>query len=52
MVKLFTNEKETKRAIKAAVDQYEIYRNNTLAKHKRSRKNRAQNKRVKLRGNS
>jgi len=49
---LFTNEKETKRAIKAAVDQYEIYRNNTLAKHKRSRKNRAQNKRAKLRGNS
>ena len=52
MVKLFTNEKETRRAIKAAVDQYEICRNNTLAKHKRSRKNRAQNKRAKLRGNS
>ena len=53
MGKLFTNEKENKRAIKAAVDQYEIHRrNNTLAKHKRSRKNRAQNKRAKLRGNS
>ena len=51
-MKLFTNQKETNRAIKAAVDQYEIYRHNTLAKHKRSRKNRAQNKRVKLRGNS
>jgi len=52
MGNLFTNEKETKRAIKAAVDQYEIYRNNTLTKHKRDRKNRAQNKRAKLRGNS
>jgi len=49
---LFTNEKEIKRAIKAAVDQYEICRNNTLAKHKRSRKNRAQNKRTQLPGNS
>ena len=49
---LFTNQKETKRAIQAAVDQYEIHRRYTLAKHKRSRKNRAQNKRVKLRGNS
>ena len=29
MVKLFENEKETKRAIKAAVDQYEIYRHYT-----------------------
>jgi len=52
MVKLFTNEKETKQAIKAAVDQYEIYRNNTLAKHQRTRKNRTQNKRAKLPGNS
>ena len=52
MVKLFENEKETKRAIKAAVDQYEIHRHYTLAKHKRSRKNRAQNKRTQLRGNS
>ena len=52
MGKLFTNEKETKRAIKAAVDQYEIHRRYTLAKHKRSRKNRAKNKRAKLRGNS
>ena len=49
---LFTNEKETKQAIQAAVDQYEIYRRYTLAKHKRGRKNRAQNKRAKLRGNS
>ena len=52
MVNLFTNEKETKRAIKAAVDQYEIHRRYTLAKHKRGRKNRAQNKRTKLRGDS
>jgi len=49
---LFTNEKETKRAIKVAVDQYEIHRRYTLAQHKRSRKNRAQNKRAKLPGNS
>ena len=52
MGNLFTNEKETKRAIKAAVDQYEIHRRYTLAKHKRSRKNRAKNKRAKLRGDS
>jgi len=52
MGNLFTNEKEIKRALKAAVDQYEIYRNNTPAKHKRGRKNRAQNQRVKLRGTS
>ena len=53
MGKLFTNEKETRRAIKAAVDKYnEIYRNNTLTKHKRGRKNRAQNRRTQLRGNS
>ena len=51
MGELFTNEKEIKRAIKAAVDQYEIYRHNTSVKHKRRRKNRAQNKRAKLRGN-
>jgi len=50
MVKLFTNEKEIKRAIKAAVDQYEIYRNNTPIKHKRGRKNQAQNYRAQLRG--
>jgi len=50
MVKLFTNEKEIKRAIKAAVDQYEIHRRYTLAKHKRSRKNRAQTYGAKLRG--
>ena len=37
MVNLFTNEKETRRAIQAAVDQYEIYINYTLAKHERSR---------------
>ena len=52
MVNLFTNEKEIKRAIKSAVDQYEIYRNNTLTKHKRGRKNRAKNKRTQLRGDS
>jgi len=50
MEKLFANQKEVDRAIQAAVDQYEIYRNNTLAKHKRNRKNRAKNKRAKLRG--
>jgi len=49
--KLFTNQKETDRAIKAATDQYEIYRNNTLVKHQRTRKNRTQNKRTQLRGN-
>ena len=49
---LFTNEKEIKRAIQAAVDQYEIYRNNTLTKHKRGRKNRTQNRKTQLRGNS
>ena len=37
---LFTNEKETKRAIQAAVDQYEKYRRNTLIKRKRNRKTR------------
>jgi len=38
MVKLFTNQKEVDRAIQAAVDQYnEIYSNNTLTKHQRSR---------------
>ena len=47
-MKLFTNEKEIKRAFKAAVDQYEVHRRYTLAKHKRSRKNRAQNKRAQL----
>ena len=52
MEKLFTNQKEVDRAIQAAVDQYEIHRRYTLAKHKRSRKNRAKNKRTKLRGNS
>ena len=49
---LFTNEKETKRAIQAAVDQYEKCRRNTLAKRKRSRKTRIKNKRAKLRRNS
>ena len=35
---LFTNEKETRRAIKAAVDKYnEIYSNHTVIKHQRSR---------------
>jgi len=52
MVKLFENEKETKRAIKAAIDQYEIHRRYTLAKHKRSRKNRTQNNQTQLRGDS
>ena len=42
---LFTNEKEIKRAIQAAVDQYEKYRRNTLIKRKRNRKTRIKNKR-------
>jgi len=38
MVNLFTNEKETRRAIKAAVDKYnEIYCSNSVIKHQRSR---------------
>ena len=45
---LFTNEKEIKRAIQAAVDQYEKYRRNTLIKRKRNRKNRVKNSRAKL----
>jgi len=49
MGKLFENEKETRRAIRAAVNQYEICRNNTSIKHKRGRKNRTQNKRAQLR---
>ena len=52
MAKLFTNQKEVDKAIQAAVDQYEIYRNNTFTKHKRHRKSRTKNKRVKLRRNS
>ena len=44
MVKnLFTNQQEINRAIKATVDHYENYRSNTPVKHKRDRKNRAQN---------
>ena len=35
---LFTNQKEVDRAIQAAVDQYEIYRNNIVVKHKRDRR--------------
>ena len=46
MVKLFTNEKETKRAIQAAVDHYEKYRYHSSIKRKRSRKNRTKNKRT------
>ena len=35
---LFTNEKEARRAIQAAVDKYnEIYSNHTVVKHQRSR---------------
>jgi hypothetical protein len=45
---LFTNEKEIKRAIKAAVDQYEIC-NHTSIKRKRSRRNKIKHKRIKLR---
>ena len=47
MVKnLFTNQKEIDRAIKAAVNQYESYRSNIPVKHKRGRKNNAQNKQL------
>ena len=42
---LFTNEKETKRAIQAAVDQYEKCRHHSTLKRKRGRKNRTKNKR-------
>ena len=38
MVKLFEHEKETRRAIQAAIDKYnEIYSNHTVVKHQRSR---------------
>ena len=38
MGKLFTNEKETRRAIQAAVDKYnEICSNHTVVKHQRNR---------------
>ena len=47
---LFTNEKETKRAIQAAVDQYEKCRRNTLIKRKRNRRNKTKAQR-KLRSN-
>ena len=39
---LFTNQKEVDRAIQAAVDQYEIYRNNIVVKHKRHRRSKTQ----------
>ncbi len=39
---LFTNQKEVDRAIQAAVDQYEIYRNNIVVKHKRNRRSKTQ----------
>ena len=45
---LFTNLKETKRAIQAAVDQYEKYRRHSSIKRKRNRKNRVKNSRAKL----
>ncbi len=45
---LFTNQKETDRAIKAAVDQYEKYRHHSSIKRKRNRKNRVKNSRSKL----
>ena len=35
---LFTNQKQIDRAIQAAIDQYEIYRNNIVVKHKRDRR--------------
>ena len=45
MARLFTNQKEIDRAIKAAVDQYEKCRHHSTLKRKRSRKNRTKNKR-------
>ena len=45
MANLFTNQKETDQAIKAAVDQYEKYRHHSSIKRNRNRKNRAKNKR-------
>ena len=45
---LFTNQKEIDQALKAAVDQYEIYSSNTPVKHKRGRKIRDQNQRTRL----
>ena len=45
MARLFTNQKQIDRAIQAAVDQYEKYRRYTLAKRRRSRKNRTKNTR-------
>ena len=47
-MKVLTNEKETKRAIKAAVNQYEIC-NHTSIKRKRSRRNKIEHQRIKLR---
>ena len=53
MGKLFTNEKETRRAIQAAVDKYnEIYSNHTVVKHQRSRHTKSKTQaQGKLRGN-
>ena len=49
---LFTNQKEVDRAIQAAVDQYEIYRNNIVVKHKRNRRQKSKTQaRRKLRRN-
>jgi len=45
MAKLFTNEKEIKPAIQAAVDQYEKCRRNTLIKRKRNRRNKTKTQR-------
>ena len=39
---LFTNQKQIDRAIQAAIDQYEIYRNNIVVKHKRNRRSKTQ----------
>ena len=52
--KLFTNQSEVDRAIRAAVDQCnEIYSNNTITKHQRSRhrKSKTQTRRAQLRQN-
>ena len=54
MEKLFTNQSEVDRAIRAAVDQYnEVYSSHTIIKHQRSRyrKNKTQARRAQLRRN-
>ena len=54
MEKLFTNQSEVDRAIRAAVDKYnEVYSSHTIIKHQRSRhrKSKTQARRAQLRQN-